>query len=222
MQTINLQCERERLLAFDPARTALLCIDYQVDFVLDGGMAHSRGLPVEHLAAALPAAQRALSAARAAGMLVVHTRECYAPDLSDLNAFRRQHDTAVGKPGPLGRFLIRGERGTEIVPHTRPIAGEPVIDKAGFNAFHQSTLETVLRAQGIEILLIMGFTTQCCVSSTLRAAVDLGWGCALLQDASAAFDPADHDASVRVIYSENHNFGWVSDSIRLEAALAQK
>ena len=220
MHIVQLQCERERVLALDLAHTALLCIDFQVDFVLPGGMAGSLGLPIGNLAAALPAAQRVLAAARAAGLLVIHTREAYAPDLSDLNAFRRRHDSAIGKPGPLGRFLVRGESGTEIVPQTQPSANEPVIDKPGFSAFHQSALDTVLRARNIEMLLLMGFTTQCCVASTLRAAVDLGYGCALVQDACAAYDPADHDASVRIIYSENHNFGWVTASRRVEGALA--
>lgn len=219
MTRFTLPCEHERHIELDPARTALACIDFQADFVLPEGRAASHGLPVQALQAAVPAAQRALAAARAAGVFVFFTRECYAPDLSDLNQFRRQHDQAIGSPGPLGRFLVRGEAGTEIIPALRPVAREPVIDKAGFSAFHQTTLDTVLRVRGIDTLLLMGFTTQCCVASTHRAAVDLGYACVLLQDACAAFDPADHAASVRVIYAENHNFGWVSDSRRLAAAL---
>jgi nicotinamidase-related amidase len=101
----------------------------------------------------------------------------------------------------------------------RPVAREPVIDKAGFSAFHQTTLDTMLRERGIDTLLFTGYTTQCCVASTLRHAVDLGYACVLLQDACAAYDPADHEATVRVMYSEGDNFGWVSDSQRLATAL---
>ena len=219
MARIKLSCERGRLIELDTARTALACIDFQTDFVAPEGRAGALGLPIESLVAAIPAAQRALFAAREAGMLVFFTRECYAPDLSDLNQFRRQNDLAIGSLGPLGRFLVKGEKGTEIIPDMRPADGEPVIDKAGFSAFHQTTLDTVLRVRGIDTLLLTGYTTQCCVASTLRHAVDLGYACVLLKDACAAYDPADHEASVRVMYSEGDNFGWVSDSERLATAL---
>lgn len=219
MARINLPCERGRSIELDTARTALACIDFQADFVLPEGRAGALGLPVEALVAAIPAAQRALSAAREAGMLVFFTRECYAPDLSDLNQFRRQNDLVIGSPGPLGRFLVKGEKGTEIIADLRPADREPVIDKAGFSAFHQTTLDTVLRVRGIDTLLLMGYTTQCCVASTLRQAVDLGYACVLLQDACAAYDPADHEATVRVMYSEGDNFGWVTDTQRLATAL---
>lgn len=219
MARITLSCERGRSIELDTERTALACIDFQADFVLPEGRAGALGIPVEPLVAAIPAAQRALAAARDAGMLVFFTRECYAPDLSDLNAFRRKHDLAIGSSGPLGRFLVKGERGTEIIADLRPADGEPVIDKAGFSAFHQTPLDTVLRVRGIETLLLMGYTTQCCVASTLRQAVDLGYACVLLQDACAAYDPADHEASVRVMYSEGDNFGWVSDSVRVAGAV---
>ncbi|MGO4503697.1 MULTISPECIES: cysteine hydrolase family protein [unclassified Dyella] len=219
MARINLPCERGRSIELDTARTVLACIDFQADFVLPEGRAGALGLPVEALLAAIPAAQRALSAAREAGMLVFFTRECYAPDLSDLNLFRRQNDLVIGSPGPLGRFLVKGEKGTEIIADLRPADREPVIDKAGFSAFHQTTLDTVLRVRGIDTLLLMGYTTQCCVASTLRQAVDLGYACVLLQDACAAYDPADHEATVRVMYSEGDNFGWVTDTQRLATAL---
>jgi len=212
VQSILLSCEHGRSIRLDPARTALACIDFQADFVLPEGRAGMQGLPIDGLLAALPAAARALSAARDAGIFVFHTRECYAPDLSDLNPFRREHDKAIGAPGPLGRFLVKGEAGTEIVSSMSPAAQEPVIDKAGFSAFHQTALDTLLRARGIDTLLLMGFTTQCCVASTLRSAVDFGYACVLLHDACAAYDVADHEATVRVIYSEGDNFGWVSSS----------
>jgi nicotinamidase-related amidase len=216
---IKLSCERGRSIEIDTARTALGCIDFQADFVLPEGRAGALGSPIGALMAAIPPAQRALSAAREAGLLVFFTRECYAPDLSDLNSFRRQNDLAIGSPGPLGRFLVKGEKGTEIIDDLCPTDREPVIDKAGFSAFHQTTLDTVLRVRGIDTLLLMGYTTQCCVASTLRQAVDLGYACVLLSDACAAYDPADHEATVRVMYSEGDNFGWVSDSRRLANAL---
>lgn len=214
-----LDCERGRSIALDAGKTALACIDFQKDFMAADGMAATRGAAVERLNAALPGAQRALMAARRAGIFVFHTREIYAADLSDLNLYRTRYDSAVGAPGPLGRFLIRGERGSELLESMQPLPEEPVIDKAGFSAFHQTTLDAILRARGIETLLLTGVTTQCCVASTLRSAVDLGYGCVLLSDACAAYDPADHEATLRVMYSESDTLGWVSDSRRLSDAV---
>jgi nicotinamidase-related amidase len=211
---VNLSCERGRSISLSPDTTALVCIDFQRDFVSLDGMAAARGAPVEQLLSATAAARVALDIARELHMFVAHTREVYAPDLSDLNRYRRQFDTIVGAAGPLGRFLVRGEQGSEIVDEMRPHADEPVIDKAGFSAFHRTSLDDILRERGIDTLLLTGVTTQCCVASTLRSAVDLGYCCVLLQDACAAYDPADHEATLRVIFSEGHTFGWVSDTAR--------
>lgn len=214
---LNLKCERERTFALNPAKTALVCIDFQRDFVARDGMAAASGDPVEPLLEALSAARVALDVARQLGVFVVHTREGYAPDLSDLNSNRKQSGSIVGAAGPLGRFLIRGEPGSDIVAEMQPLTGEAVIDKAGFSSFHRTRLDSMLRERGIETLLLTGVTTQCCVASTLRSAVDLGYCCVLLQDACAAYDPADHEATLRVIYSESNTFGWVSDTARLKA-----
>ncbi|WP_217705076.1 cysteine hydrolase family protein [Peristeroidobacter soli] len=211
---MNLSCERGRSISLSPDTTALVCIDFQRDFVSLDGMAAARGAPVEQLLSATAAARVALDIARELHMFVAHTREVYAPDLSDLNRYRRQFDTVIGAAGPLGRFLVRGEQGSEIVDEMRPHADEPVIDKAGFSAFHRTSLDDILRERGIDTLLLTGVTTQCCVASTLRSAVDLGYCCVLLQDACAAYDPADHEATLRVIFSEGHTFGWVSDTTR--------
>ena len=216
---MKLECDHGRSVDLGVHHSALICIDYQADFVRPDGMAASRGLPYQRLAARLPAAQAVLMAARAAGLFVVHTRECYRPDLSDLNAFRRINDPIVGSAGPLGRFLVDGERGTATVSELAPVDGEPTVDKPGFNAFCHTALDLMLRTRGITQLLLMGFTTQCCVASTLRGAVDHGYSPVLLKDCGDAFDPADHEATVRMVYSENHNFGWVSDSEHVCRAL---
>jgi nicotinamidase-related amidase len=180
----------------------------------------SRGAPAVALSErVIPPAKRVLEAARRARMRIVHFRECYAPDLHDLNPYRRLRDTIVGERGPLGRFLISDADGSRIVDELSPLPGEPVIDKAGFSGFHRTRLDELLRANGITHVVLMGITTQCCVSSTVRGAVDYGYVPLVLEDCCGAYDPADHAASIRVIYSENHNFGWVSDSARFVAAL---
>ncbi len=213
-------CERNQSYEFAPETTALLSIDYQRDFLQSGGLCANRGLPIEKLNRTLEPASNVLAAARSAGMTVIHTRECYAADLSDLNAFRRERDTIIGVDGPLGRFLIRGEAGTAIVDEMAPCSGEPVIDKGGFSAFHGTDLDALLKRSGISHVVIMGVTTQVCVASTLRATVDHGYFPLLLGDCCAAWDELDHEATIRVIYAENHQFGWVSDSRRFLLSLS--
>jgi biuret amidohydrolase len=211
---MRVKCDQNQSFEFNPASSALLCIDYQMDFLSEKGLCAERELPIDVLRRTLAPSRRVLAGARAGGMKVLHTRECYAPDLSDLNAFRRERDTIIGVPGPLGRFLVRGEPGTAIVPEMAPAADEPVINKPGFSAFFGTHLDELLRESGISHLVLVGVTTQVCISSTLRAAVDYGYFPLLLEDCCAAWDLRDHEASIRIIFSENHQFGWVSDSTR--------
>jgi nicotinamidase-related amidase len=211
---MRVKCDQDQLFEFNPVSTALLCIDFQMDFLSEKGLCAERELPIGVLRRTLEPSRRVLAGARAAGMKVLYTRECYAPDLSDLNAFRRERDTIIGVPGPLGRFLLRGEPGTAIVPEMAPAADETIIDKPGFSAFFRTPLDALLRQSGISHLILVGVTTQVCVSSTIRAAVDHGYFPLLLEDCCAAWDLRDHEASIRIIFSENHQFGWVSDSTR--------
>lgn len=212
---MHINCEHAQTYGFTPSTAVLLCVDFQLDFLSPQGFCAAQGLPVNDLRRAVMPAGRVLSGARRAGITIVHTRECYAADLSDLNDFRRIRDPVIGARGPLGRFLIRGEAGTQHIPELAPHPTELVVDKAGFNAFYRTRLDQLLRERGISHLLIMGVTTQCCVASTVRGAVDCGYFPLLVEDCCAAWDPKDHEATVRVIFSENHQFGWVSDSARV-------
>lgn len=216
---MEVACDRDQVYSAQPRRTALLCIDYQRDFLSEDGMCAARGLPVRKLAHVIEPARQVLAAAREKGLPVVHLREAYAPDLSDLNAFRKVRDRIVGAPGPLGRFLIRGEPGTQTIVQLAPRPGEAEFDKPGFSGFYGTGLHEMLQAGGITHLVMMGITTQCCVASTLRASVDLGYFPLLLADACAAYEPAHHEAVIETVFSENHQFGWVSDSARFVAAM---
>src|SRR3984957_12425903 len=140
---MRVKCDQNQSFEFNPTSTALLCIDYQMDFLSEKGLCAERELPIDVLRRTLAPSRRVLAGARAAGIKVLHTRECYAPDLSDLNAFRRERDTIIGAPGPLGRFLIRGEQGTIIVDEMAPRPSEPVIDKPGFSAFYGTELDAL-------------------------------------------------------------------------------
>jgi nicotinamidase-related amidase len=212
MPTITIACRDDRAYAFEPARTALLAIDFQRDFLDPEGYCGAVfKADLGPMRAILPRARALLEAGRAAGLSVIHTREGYRADLSDMNALKRSRAIA-GSPGPLGRFLIVGEPGQAILPEMAPQAGEPAFDKPGYSAFFRSPLASILEARGITHLILMGVTTQCCVQSTLREAVDRGFWCLTVADACAALDPAWHEAALALVASENHLFGWVADA----------
>lgn len=197
-----------------PAKTALLVIDMQRDFLLPEGYAAQAGLDIAPLVATIRPIGKLLSVGRAAGLLIVHTREGHLPDLSDCPPYKlersRRANAEIGSKGPLGRLLVRGEVGHDFVDVLRPLEKEIVIDKPGYSAFPHTTLQQVLTKRGIETLIITGVTTEVCVSSTLRTAVDLGYRCITVSDACASGDPALHKAALAMIGVEGGIFGEVA------------
>src|SRR5580704_2061274 len=203
---------------------ALLIIDMQRDFLDPGGYIATSGVDVAGLRAIIPRVRDLLSAARERGIPVIHTREGHRSDLSDLTAVKRRRAAGAGAPigsvGPLGRLLVRGEPGHAIVEELAPLAGEPVIDKPGFGAFYSTDLELILRTGGITSLAIAGVTTDICVHSTLREAIDRGFDCVTVGDACAAADPALHTAMLGCISGEGGILGRVVSTAQIVAAWA--
>jgi nicotinamidase-related amidase len=189
---------------------ALLMIDFQRDFCEPGGYADRLG-GVAWAQEILPAAERLLTAARRLGLLVVHTREGYAPDLRDCSPQRRARsqraNAAIGSQGPLGRLLIRGEAGQDIVPALRPQVGEVVLDKPSYGAFCSTPLESLLRQRRIETLFFAGVTADVCVHTTLREAIDRGFYCWYVKDAISTFDPGLRLACERMVEMEGGIWG---------------
>lgn len=210
------------LAPFD-ADTALLVIDMQRDFLDPRGYAAQAGLDVEALRAAIPGVRTLLDAARRQGLLIVHTREGHRPDLSDCPPSKRMRSeragATIGSPGPLGRLLVRGEYGHDFIDALAPQAGECVVDKPGYSAFHQTGLQQILGARGIRQLIISGVTTEVCVHSTLRSAVDRGYTCWVAADACASADARLHRAALDMISVEGGIFGDVQSSAELAAAI---
>ena len=212
-------------LAISIDRTAVVMIDMQRDFIEPGGFGASLGNDVALLRRAIGPCQALLAGARAAGMLVIHTREGHRADLSDAppaKLERGEPRLRIGATGPMGRILVRGEPGHALIPELQPLPGEPVIDKPGKGAFHATELGSILQYRGIETLVVCGVTTEVCVHSTVREANDRGYRCVVPGDCCASYFPEFHEVALRMIRAQGGIFGWVSDSARVLAALASR
>ncbi len=209
-------------VAFDWSATALVIIDMQRDFMEPGGFGETLGNDVSRLATAVRPIASVLKAARDSDMLVVHTREGHLPDLSDAPPAKIERGAPslrIGDPGPMGRILIRGEAGHDIIPELYPIDGEVVIDKPGKGAFYATELGDILQKYGIENLLVCGVTTEVCVNTTVREANDRGYRCVVLSDGCASYFPEFHEMGLKMIKAQGGIFGWVADSAAVLQAM---
>ena len=197
------------------ARCALVVIDMQRDFLEAGGFGAMLGNNVELLRRAIAPTHALLRAARECGMLVVHTREGHRPDLADLPPSKQSRGrlaVGIGDRGPMGRILVRGEPGHDIIPELYPAPGEPIVDKPGKGAFYATDLDAVLRNRGITQLLVCGVTTEICVSTTVREANDRGYECLVVEDCCASYFPEFHRSALATIAAQGGILGWVASS----------
>jgi nicotinamidase-related amidase len=209
---------------FDPKATALAMIDFQRDFVYPGGFGEALGNDTSLLMKAVPPAEKVLKAVREKGLFVVHTREGHRPDLSDLAEAKKERGhlkTGIGDKGPMGRILVRGEYGHDIVDELKPIPGEPVVDKPGKGAFYATDLDTILKTRGIRSLIVCGVTTEVCVNTTVREANDRGYDAVVLSDCVGSYFPEFQRVALEMIKAQGGIFGWVSDSTKALDALAK-
>lgn len=221
MATVTVDAEPEPL-TIDLARTAVVMIDMQRDFLEPGGFGETLGNNVALLNAAVGPCRALLETARRKQMLVIHTREGHRPDLSDApraKVERGAPSLRIGAPGPMGRILIRGERGHDIVDALAPRKGEPIVDKPGKGAFYATDLHAMLQNKGIENLIVCGVTTEVCVHTTVREANDRGFRCLVPGDCCGSYFPEFHEVGLRMIKAQGGIFGWVTDTKRLLPAL---
>lgn len=209
-------------LAFNPQTTALLMIDMQRDFVEPGGFGEALGNNVNLVRSVIQPCKMILSAARQAGLFILHTREGHRADLSDCPPAKltRGGKTFIGEQGPKGRILIRGEEGHDIIPELYPIYGEPIIDKPGKGAFYQTDLHLILQNRGIKTLIVCGVTTEVCVNTTVREANDRGYECIIPEDCVGSYFPEFQEYALKMIKAQGAIFGWVSHSTAVINALA--
>ena len=209
---------------YEPQHCALVIIDMQRDFVDPGGFGEVLGNDVSLLRKAVPPTKRVLAAARDAGMLVIHTREGHRPDLSDLPPTKKARGklkAGIGDPGPMGRILVRGEYGHDIVDELKPAAGEPVVDKPAKGAFYSTDLDAMLKNRDIRQLIVCGVTTEVCVNTTVREANDRGYDFLVLEDCVASYFPEFQRIGIAMIKAQGGIFGWVGQSRSLLPTLAR-
>ncbi len=209
---------------FDLAHSALVIIDMQLDFIEPGGFGESLGNNVALLSAIVPACQAVLQAWRGAGGLVVHTREAHAADLSDCPPAKRlrgQPRLRIGDLGPMGRILVAGEPGNQIVSELAPLPDEIVLDKPGKGAFYATGLHDILQQACITHLLFMGVTTEVCVQTSMREANDRGYDCLLLEDCTESYFPSFKAATVEMLRAQGAIVGWTAPSAAVLSAIAR-
>lgn len=208
--------------SLDPETTAAIIIDMQRDFLEPGGFGESLGNDVSRLRIAIDPCRVLLQTLRRMGMLIIHTREGHRPDLSDAppaKIHRGDPKARIGEIGPMGRILVRGEVGHDIIAELYPEPGEPVIDKPGKGAFYATELSVILSGRGINTLLVCGVTTEVCVHTTVREANDRGFRCVVLSDCTASYFPEFHEMGLRMVAAQGGIFGWVANSAALLSAL---
>lgn len=208
-------------IVVDWAQSALLIIDMQRDFMEAGGFGESLGNDVSQLRHSIAPCQALLQCWRQTAMPVIHTREGHLPDLSDVpaNKLAIGDSVKIGDVGAMGRILIIGEPGQDIIPELYPLEHESVIDKPGKGAFYNTVLHDYLQQQAISTLFVCGVTSEVCVNSTIREATDRGYRCIAVRDCCASYFPDLHEIAMRMVMSQGGIFGWVTDSSAVITAI---
>ncbi len=207
---------------FQRDQIALVIIDMQRDFIEPGGFGASLGNDVSRLSAIVPTVRRLLDGFRAAGRPIFHTRECHLPDLSDCPQAKRMRGAPslrIGDVGPMGRVLVAGEPGADIIPELAPLPDESVIDKPGKGAFYATGFGEMLAARGISQLVFAGVTTEVCVQTTMREANDRGHDCLIATDATESYFPSFKAAAIEMIVAQGGIVGWAATTDAILEAL---
>ena len=206
-------------------RTAIIMIDMQRDFILPGGFGATLGNDVGRLASVVPVARQLLEWGRARNLMIDHTKEAHAADLSDCPPAKRNRGNPmlrIGDLGSMGRILIDGEVGSDFVPDVAPLPGEITLVKPGKGAFYATNLGEQLKSARITHLIFGGVTTEVCVQTSMREANDRGYECLLIEDATASYFPQFKDMTLAMIRAQGGIVGWTAPLAALVAAIPVK
>ncbi|WP_237154257.1 cysteine hydrolase family protein [Oryzibacter oryziterrae] len=209
--------------SFPPDKVALIVIDMQRDFVEPGGFGETLGNDVSLLTPVIPVVADLIALFRKNNWPVIHTRENHAPDLSDCPPAKRDRGNPalrIGDDGPMGRILIRGEPGADIIDALKPLPGEYVVDKPGKGAFYATDLSSILKDLDVTHLVFAGVTTEVCVQTTMREANDRGFTNLLIADATGSYFPAFKEATIAMIAAQGAIVGWVAPLSALAEAVS--
>jgi nicotinamidase-related amidase len=221
MTSISAQPYDYKLPSLD--RMALIIIDMQRDFLESGGFGEALGNDISQLQQIVPTVREILDTFRDRGLTVFHTLEGHRPDLSDCPRSKLQRGNSqlkIGDLGKMGRILVLGEHGNDIIPELKPLPNEIVIPKPGKGAFYNTSLESWLQKKGITHLVITGVTTEVCVQTTMREANDRGYECLLVEDATASYFPEFKQSTLDMIRAQGGIVGWTTTSENIFKALS--
>jgi len=209
--------------SLDPAQVALVVIDMQRDFIEPGGFGDTLGNNVSRLTRIVPTVAGLIALFRDHGLPIVHTREAHRPDLSDCPPAKRlrgRPGLRIGDEGAMGRILIAGEPGNQILPELAPLSGEMVVDKPGKGMFWATGLHETLTERGITQLVFAGVTTEVCVQISMQEANDRGYECLLVEDATESYFPEFKEAAIEMIVAQGAIVGWSTPLSVLTGAFA--
>src|SRR5689334_66779 len=200
-------------LQLDPAKTALVLIEYQNEFVSEGGVLHNAVAPVMDKTGMLANTIALVDAARAAGVTIMHAPITFAPGYGELS----RHPYGILKGVVDGNAFVKGTWGAAIVEDLTPAEGDILIEgKRGLDTFASTNLDFILRSRGISTVILAGFLTNCCVESTMRSAYENGYRVITLTDCTAATSAEEHDNAIAYDYPM---FSLPMESAQVIAAL---
>lgn len=201
-------------LQLDPAKTAIVLIEYQNDFTTEGGVLHDAVAPVMDKTGMLANTVALVDAAREAGATIMHAPITFAEGYHEIS----RHPYGILKGVVDGNAFVKDSWGARIVDDLSPQQGDIVVEgKRGLDTFASTNLDFILRSKGITTLVLGGFLTNCCVESTMRTGYENGYHVITLTDCVAATSQAEHDNALTYDYPM---FSQPLTSAEVTAALA--
>ncbi|WP_353171782.1 isochorismatase family protein [Paracandidimonas soli] len=202
--------------------TAMIVIDMQNGYLSKGGYLDLMGFDISQSEAVIQRASRVVSAARAAGMMVIHVRNGWNPGLAEAGTtcspmWHKSNPLKYMRKHPGAQLLIRGTWDHAIVEPLAPLPGEPIVEKPRYSAFAGTNLEMMLHAHGIRTVIFVGVNTNVCVETAVRDAFHREFFAVMVEDATAqAGGQSIYDASV---FNIRTFFGWTTTTEEIVALL---